>query len=161
MKKVANDQKTKKVAFGKSFLILATIILMGITATAQTNAVVAIAKKKTNCNTSDLGYQWYSGDAKTYELSKKAKSRVRTAHPTNDYVEVKDNNDWGTYLGDYMVIISATTTLSSGCQRYTYGVGFGKSRNSAIENAKSHLSSRNWSWSESKNGFSVVEEKRL
>ena len=75
-------------------------------------------------------------------------------------VESKDNEDWGKYMGDYMVIISTTTTNSNGWRRSTYGVGFGTNSSSTLKNAKSHLNGRNWDWSESKHGYRIEPEKR-
>lgn len=146
----------------KKMILLSVITLfVGLTAKAQqTNIVVAIAKKSTSCNSTDLGYKVYYGSSSTYELSKKAEADVKPMCPDWENVESKDNEDWGNYMGDYLVIISTTTTNSSGCRRSTYGVGFGTSSSSALKDAKSHLTSRNWSWSESKNGYRVEAEKR-
>ena len=127
----------------------------------QTNIVVAIAKKYTDCVSTDLGYAVYSGTSRTSELGKKAESRVKMENPGYERVESKDNIDWGDYMGNYMVIISASTTDSDGCKRYTLGVGFGTGSDSALKNAKKDLSGRNWSWSESRHGYSVVQEKRF
>ncbi|WP_462282085.1 hypothetical protein [Salinivirga cyanobacteriivorans] len=136
-------------------------LLLGLTVKAQqTNIVVAIAKKSTSCNSTDLGYKVYYGSSSSYDLNKKAKVDVKRMCPDWDNVESKNNEDWGTYMGTYMVIISTTTTNSSGCKRDSYGVGFGTSSNSALNNAKKHLNGRNWSWSESKYGYRIVAEKR-
>jgi hypothetical protein len=143
----------------KIILLSATLLFMSGMAEAQ-NIVAAIAKKSTSCNSTDLGYQIYYGDAKTYELEKQAKAEVKSDNPGWENVETKDNIDWGTPMGDYVVVISASTTNSSGCTRGTFGIGFGEDRASALKDAKKHLTARNWSWSESKHGYKIVHEKR-
>ncbi|WP_130736683.1 hypothetical protein [Flavobacterium sp. J27] len=136
-------------------------LFLGLTVKAQqTNIIVSIAKKSTSCNSTDLGYQIYYGELGSYELEKKAVADVKRNNPGWENVESKDNIDWGNYMGNYMVIVIATTTDSKGCQRNTYGVGFGKENNSALKDAISHVKARNWTWSESKHGYRIVTEKR-
>lgn len=146
----------------KKIILLSMIALFAvITVNAQgKNIVVAIAKKSTSCNSTDLGYKVYFGDSSPLELGKKAKAAVKRLCPNWQNVETKDNIDWGNYMGNHMVIISTTTTNSNRCRRSTYGVGFGRSSSSALKNAKAHLTGRNWSWNERKNGYRVVAEKR-
>lgn len=137
-------------------------LLVGLTVKAQqTNIVVAIAKKSTRCNSTDLGYKVYYGTSNSYDLSKKAKASVKRMCPDYQNVESKNNKDWGNYMGNYLVIISTTVTNSSGCKRSTYGVGFGTSSSNALKNAKSHLKGRNWNWSESKQGYRIEVEKKI
>ena len=96
-----------------------------------------------------------------YELKKKAKSQVKRDNAGWENVESKDNIYWGSYMADYMVIISTSTTNLDGCKRFTYGVGFGTNSSSALKNAKYHLGGRNWRWSENKHGYRIVREKRF
>lgn len=127
----------------------------------QMNIVVAIAERDISCNQTDLGYEWFAGGDRPGELKEKAVRRVKSNNPGYDNVESRDNVDWGSYMGSVVVIISGSTTNSSGCRRNTYGVGFGTNSRSALESAISHLSGRNWSWSQSGDGYSVVEERRF
>ena len=71
-------------------------------------------QKSTNCNSTDLGCQVYYGSSSSYDLTKKAKVAVKRDNPDWENVQSKDNVDWGKYMGDYMVIISTTTTNSNG-----------------------------------------------
>jgi hypothetical protein len=143
-----------------SYLILFFLFVHTQFYAQQTNIVVAIAKKSTNCNSTDLGYKVYYGDANPYELEKSASNAVKQIVSDWDNVETVDNLDWGKHMGTYMVIISSTTTNSSGCQRSNYGVGFGINGSSALRNAKKHLTGRNWSWNEQKHGFKIVADKK-
>jgi predicted small secreted protein len=146
----------------KSILIMLVFLVISVfhVNAQQINIVVAIAKQKTNCNTStDLGYSIQYGSAKSYELSKVADTEVKRNNPKYDWIDSRnDNVSMGNYLGSHMVIISAKT--NNGCTRFTYGVGFGTDYNSALKNAKEFLSAKNLSWSEREHGYSVVKQKQ-
>ncbi len=142
----------------KTILSIVALFLSLTTKAQQTNVAVAIAKKDTKCNATDLGYQVYYGSTSPYKLSKKAEAEVKKVNSGWENVETKDNEDWGKHMGTYMIIISATTTEPNGCKRNTYGIGFGINNSSALKNAKDHLSGRNWSWSEKKHGYSIEKE---
>jgi hypothetical protein len=148
----------------KSILMMLVFVMISVfhVNAQQVNIVVAIAKQKTSCNTStDLGYSVQHGSAKTYVLSKAADVEVKRNHPKHGWIDSRnDNISMGNYLGSYMVIISAKTSGSDGCTRFTYGVGFGTDYNSALKDAKSFLSIKNLSWSERKHGYSVVKQKQ-
>ncbi len=145
----------------KKMILMSVIALfVGLSVKAQqTNISVAIAKKSTDCNSTDLGYKVFYG-ADYGELRKKSSAAVKRLCPDWEHVETKNNEDWGSYMGSYLVIISTTVTNSSGCKRSNYGVGFGTSSSAALKNAKKHLTGRNWSWSESKHGYRIEAEKR-
>jgi len=134
-------------------------LFVGLSVKAQTKITVAIAKKSTSCNSTDLGYKVFYG-ADYSELRKQSSAAVKRLCPDWENVETKNNEDWGSYMGNYLVIISTTVRNSSACQRSTYGVGFGTSSGAALKNAKKHLTGRNWSWNESKHGYSIEAEKR-
>ena len=146
----------------KKMIFMSVISLfLGLTVKAQeTTIVVSIAKKATSCNSTDLGYQVYYGSSRSSELEKNAVTEVKRNNPGWENVESKDNIDWGSYMGNYLVIISTVTTDSKGCQRITYGVGFGKESSSALKDAISHVKGRNWTWLESKHGYRIEVEKR-
>lgn len=146
----------------KKLIFMSVIsLLLGLTVKAQqSNIVVSIAKKATNCNSTDLGYQVYYGASSSSELERKAVTELKRNNPDWQSVESKDNIDWGSYMGNYLVIISTVTTDSKGCQRVTYGVGFGKESSSALKDALSHVKGRNWTWLESKHGYRIEVEKR-
>ncbi|MBF01661.1 MAG: hypothetical protein CMP76_00010 [Flavobacterium sp.] len=146
----------------KKLIFMSVIsLLLGLTVKAQqNNIVVSIAKKATSCNSTDLGYQVYYGASSSSELERKAVTELKRNNPDWQSVESKDNIDWGSYMGNYLVIISTVTTDSKGCQRVTYGVGFGKESSSALKDALSHVKGRNWTWLESKHGYRIEVEKR-
>lgn len=144
-----------------TFYSVIIIIFLSLSLNAQqTNIVVAIAKKSTNCISTDLAYKVYYGDANPYELQQSATNAVKQLVSGWDNIETIDNIDWGKPIGKYMVIIASTTTDSNGCKRSNYGVGFGSNGNLALRNAKKHLTGRNWSWNERKHGFRIVAEKQ-
>jgi hypothetical protein len=144
-----------------TFYCFITTLFFSLSLSAQqTNIVVAIAKKSTNCISTDLAFKVYYGDSDPYELKKSASNAVKQMVSDWDNVETVDNYDWSKPLGTYMVIISSTTTDSNGCKRNVYGVGFGDNVNDALTRSKRHLSGRNWSWNENKHGYNVVAQKQ-
>jgi predicted small secreted protein len=154
----------KKVNMKKSILMMLVFVMISVfhVHAQQVNIVVAIAKQKTSCNTStDLGYSVQYGSGKVYELSKVADAEVKRHNPQCEWIDSRNDNVYmGNYLGSHMVIISAKTSGSDGCTRFTYGVGFGTDYNSALKDAKNFLSIKNLSWSEREHGYSVVKQKQ-
>ena len=146
----------KKVIFLSIIALFLSLSVQG----QRTNIVVAIAKKSTQCGSTDIGYRMTYGTASNYALGKKAKAAIKGSARGWENIESKNNEEWGKYMGDFMTIITTTTTNSKGCRRFTYGVGFGKSHSSALQNAKSHLKARNWSWKESRDGYRIDTKRR-
>ena len=58
---------------------------------------------------------------------------MKKENPSFNTVDSKDNIDWGTHMGNYMIIISSQTVRKSdGCSRFIYGVGFGENNYSGV-----------------------------
>ena len=142
-------------------MILMLVFVFTISMNAQkTNIVVAIAKEDTSCSKStDLAYNISYGDYSTYELSKSAVSKVKRKVSNYDSTTTIDNIDFGTYLGDYIVVIVGRSKYGR-CNVSTYGVGFGHNSSQALKRAISNLQSRNWNWKK-RNGYSVKLDRRL
>lgn len=147
----------------RSRLLILTLFSLLFTGTfnvfGQHKVSVVIAKRDNNCGHSvDLGYAWYSSATNSAtDLKKKAKSDVTSAF--SDYETTESISE---YNGcSYMVIISTRGKDSDGCATNHYGVGFADDRTSALEKAKKNLTGRDWHWSESRDGFTVAEEKHF
>ena len=139
----------------KTFFVLCLLLPLSYTSFAQQKVAVAIAKRKTSCGSStDLGYYWYSSPSKRgTDLRTEAINKVKNRHYDYENVETKVE-----YSGcTHMVIISAHIS-KNGCSITTYGVGYSDDRSSALKNAVSHLTGRNWSWKKS-DGYTIAEEK--
>lgn len=142
----------------KTNLLILILIFSGIvTATAQTRIVVAIAQGETTCENhvaDDLGYQIYSGLDNIAKLANLAESDVKRNNP--DYIRiVREHNSYNGEEGNHLMIIESSMTYG-GCDFYRYGVGFGYSRNEALNTAKKSLGMRNGNWQESKHGYNEV-----
>lgn len=138
------------------FIAFNTLILQA----QEIKIVVAIAQKKTDCISTDLGYQVFKGKMDSYNLTKDAQVKVKKDFPESYFVDTKDNIDWGKYMGSYMIIISGSTNDDKGCRRVTYGAGFGQTHEDALKDAVNHLDGRNWSWTQNK-GYTIVEDRKI
>ncbi len=139
----------KKIVF--LFLLMSVTLI-----NAQKHIVVAIAVGKTSCNyttNTDLGYQIYTGDSK-FNAEKLASEKVKKDHPKAYKIAVL-HNGWNAKGGSFIVIL-ASKTKYQGCDKYTYGVGFGFNKSDALRNAKKSLGMRDGNWSESSHGYSEV-----
>ena len=86
-----------------------------------------------------------------------ATEKVKRSHPNYKSLAV-EHNGYDANYGNHIVIIEAKTKYQ-GCDKYTYGVGFGFNKSDALRNAKKSLGMRNWNWVESKHGYRQVYYK--
>jgi len=151
----------KNTHFFKNY-ILVVLLFTGFTIYSQNkNIAVAIAVGETDCKystTDDLGYQIYTANSqsKAYDL---ATEKVKRDYPNYKRVAVEYNG----YNGDKgnLVTIIETKTKYQGCDKYTFGIGFGTNYAESLKNAKKNLRMRNWNWVESSHGYKIVYEKGL
>ncbi|WKD85851.1 hypothetical protein KCTC32516_01198 [Polaribacter huanghezhanensis] len=139
----------------KKIIIFLVLMSTGII-NAQKHIVVAFAVGKTSCQYStdtDLGYQIYTGNSSS-SANKSARDRVKRDYPNLIRVSVEQNG-WKAEKGNHLVIIEVKTKYQ-GCDKYTYGAGFGFNKTEALRNAKKSLGMRNWNWVESKHGYKQV-----
>jgi hypothetical protein len=143
---------------------------------------IMVAREKNSCGAlTDLGYV----KARTYQKyasEKYAKDKIMEQFPGNSWVQKYHANKYSNSrpkptqtpsyndnqlrekLGisdklwdeEFYVIIKAIT-YADGCQRVTYGIGFGYDLTKAEKNAVNDLKSDNWDWSSRKHTFDIVE----
>lgn len=139
-------------------LVISVLLIVALSSKliAQQKVSVVIAKKENKCGDSiDLGFSWFSSQSQSAsDLRKKAKSKVISDN--YDYESTESITEFNGCT--YMIIISSKIKDGS-CYTLRYGVGFANDRSSALHNAKKNLTGRNWKWSSSRDGFTIVEEK--
>jgi hypothetical protein len=143
---------------------------------------IMVAREKNSCGAlTDLGYV----KARTYQKyasEKYAKDNIMEQFPGNSWVQKYHANKYSNSrpkpsktpsykenqllekLGipdklwdeEFFVVIKAIT-YADGCQRVTYGIGFGYDLTKAEKNAVNDLKSDNWDWSSRKHTFDIVE----
>jgi hypothetical protein len=143
---------------------------------------IMVAREKNSCGSlTDLGYvkvrtyQKYASDkyakekimdmypgnswVQKYHANKYSSSRPKPASsPSTEINETqkKINNSDKMWDEEYFVIIKAIT-YAEGCQRVTYGIGFGYDYTKAEKNAVNDLKADNWDWSSRKHTYDIVE----
>lgn len=143
---------------------------------------IMVAREKNSCGSlTDLGYvkvrtyQKYASDkyakekimdmypgnswVQKYHANKYSSSRPKPASsPSTEINETqkKINNSDKLWDEEYFVIIKAIT-YAEGCQRVTYGIGFGYDYTRAEKNAVNDLKADNWDWSSRKHTYDIVE----
>ena len=85
----------KKVIFLSIIALFLSLSVQG----QRTNIVVAIAKKSTQCGSTDIGYRMTYGTASNYALGKKQKQRLKRVPLVGKILKVKTTriggNIWG------------------------------------------------------------------
>lgn len=85
-------------------------------------------------------------------------TELRKLHPRASQIATQDNFDKRKSLGEYLVIVSSNVPMGQ-CERFTYGVGFGRDKDQATERALQDLKKRAPKFDEGRDGYKTEMAK--
>ncbi|MBD5779802.1 hypothetical protein IEN85_09885 [Pelagicoccus sp. NFK12] len=149
----------------KATILIAIFVALATACFAQTPTYIsvhfAVQDTEWGNGRTHLGFSWSTGavsDKTT--IQRNSKEICSNSYPQASRIDHVDNLDWGSYKGDYLIVISADVPNGYNTSQY-FGIGFGADITSALADAKKNLGINCWSWSERKHGFNTVKSTRM
>lgn len=138
-------------------LLIYTLALLSISinSMAQANVYVVFNSERNQCDIrTDCGYGYaYSYSERTLSLRKEAMQNASTY--CDDYVPDATYDD----AVNNMVIVKHSRKDYNGCNRVTYGAGFGSTYDEAYQRAVRNLMNRDWNFNRSRHTVNIVENR--